>query len=240
MGAMKGRILAMCPQARIVDISHDIEPQGVAEAAWCLVRSTPHFPSASIHLAVVDPGVGSQRPAIMLKSNDGWYVGPDNGVFTEILRQYGKQQLLQIHSQSEWWQSHHSFDGLALFAPVAACLANGIDPEKLGRLTDKMIHLPEHEALSDRGCIRGEIIMFDRFGNAITNIASRSLEDLNTATYSISAGNLVFEFVSHYSASQKKQPLALINSDSLLELALFCDSVKERLNLKIGDSIVVK
>ncbi len=240
LGAMKGRILSLCPQATIVDISHEIEPQAILAAAWCLVRSTPNFPSGSIHVAVIDPGVGSQRRPLLLKSNDRWYVGPDNGIFSKIVRRYSSQVIYEIHRETERWQAHASFDGLALFAPVAASLANGVALEKLGLEIDEITTFPELVPEKNQNNLRGKIIMFDRFGNAITNIGSNDLETPKEELCVITASQQCFKYVTSYQAGAKETALALINSDGLLELSVYGTSAREKLDLKIGNEVVVE
>ncbi|MCP4750519.1 MAG: SAM-dependent chlorinase/fluorinase [Proteobacteria bacterium] len=244
VGAMKGRILALCPQATLVDISHDIDPQDVVGAAWCLARSTPVFPEGSIHLAVVDPGVGSERRPLILKSNDQWYVGPDNGLFGEIVRRCGTQEIRRIHPKTEWWQSHDSFDGLALFAPASAQLADGTPLDELGAVTGKPTVLPEIAPRIEEGGLRGRIIMFDRFGNAATNISADYLKAWKSSgkdgSYSAVSRGQTFPLVGHYQAGENRSALAIINSDGLLELSVFRTSARETFGLELGDEVVVK
>lgn len=239
VGAMKGRILSLHPQANIMDITHDIEPQGILEAAWSLYRSTPHFPSSTIHVAVIDPGVGSSRPAVVLKSADHWYVGPDNGVFSQVYRHFGAQSITELYRQTDWWEAHASFDGLALFAPVAACLANSVPLQKMGTPMGNLTLIPSIEPQVEDNLIKGQIIMFDRFGNAITNINQEHLSILHRNDVAITCKQQSLRLVNHYQEGDSNG-MALINSDHLLELAVFNASARKRLKFKVGDPVIVQ
>ena len=238
VGAMKGRILTICPEARIIDITHDIDPQEVQQAAWALVRSTPNFPAGTIHVAVIDPGVGSDRRSILMQSNRHWYIGPDNGIFTEIFKKFGYQAIYELHRDTRWRQAHSSFDGLALFSPAAASLAKGIPPENLGIPADALMTNPTTEPVVGKNSIKGQIVMFDRFGNAITNIHQNHLQELSKKQLSVTCNQHSLKLVSHYQAGDVNG-LAIINSDQLLEISVFSQSAKEKLNLNIGDKISV-
>ncbi|MBU2648345.1 SAM-dependent chlorinase/fluorinase [bacterium] len=240
VGAMKGRILAMSPTARLIDISHDIEPQGIRQAAWCLLRAASVFPEESIHVVVVDPGVGSTRQPLLLRSGQRWFVGPDNGVFSGIIRRFGVQQGYRLHPETPWWKKHSSFDGLALFAPAAACLANGIPPVDMGVRGDDWMLLENREPVVQDGTLVGEIILFDRFGNGLTNISQAMLAGFQGRPVSAEVRGVAFEIRDHYQAGAGLDALALVNSDGCLELAVFSGSARERFGLTIGDPVTVK
>lgn len=240
IGAMKGRILSICPQVTLVDITHEIAPQAVESASWSLMRSTPHFPVETIHLAVIDPGVGSSRSPVLLKANQQWYIGPNNGVFSQIAHHFKTDAVYRIHTKSDLWKSHQSFDGLALFAPVAAHLAAGISLEKIGRLTDELKIFPQSQAVHSDNTVTGAIIAFDHFGNAITNIGNKMLHSFNKEKTSIRCSNQLFIWVYNYQEGQDHEPVALINSDNCLELSFFKSSAQKELKLNIGDKVIVK
>ncbi|MCP4136239.1 MAG: SAM-dependent chlorinase/fluorinase [bacterium] len=238
VGAMKGRILSLCPDASIIDITHDIEPQSVLEAAWSLVRSTPTFSAGSIHVAVIDPGVGSERRPVALKANDQWYIGPDNGLFSEIVRKFGQQELFEISRKSSWWEAHASFDGLALFSPAAAILARDKKPGELGHPVQDLILLPELNPVKKGNQIIGKIIMFDHFGNAISSIGMEDPDISGSSKISIKCREYSFTFVNHYHEGKDLDGIAIFNSDNLLELSLFSGSAKKKFDLKTGDEII--
>ncbi len=240
VGAMKGRILSLNPDVMIVDITHEIEPQGVRQAAWCLRRATTTFPDETVHVVVVDPGVGSGRDAVLLRSGDQWFIGPDNGVFSEIVRTTGIQQGFRLHNETRWWKKHSSFDGLALFAPAAACLVNKTDPEKMGEPSLDFVLLDRSQAIYEDGVVSGEIMLFDRFGNAITNIHESSLEQMHRKPVSADAANRRFAIVDHYQEGSGSEGVAIVNSDGYLELSVYTGSARDRLNLKIGDRVLLQ
>lgn len=239
-GAMKGRILSMNPAATVIDITHEIEPQGIRQAAWCLFRAAPAFPEGSIHVAVVDPGVGSQRHAVLLRSKERWFVGPDNGVFSQIIKRCGLQQGFRLKPRTSWWEKHGSFDGLALFAPAAACLSNGIDPELLAEKWDRFVLLDDPEPVFEDNTLTGEIVMFDRFGNGLTNISVAAVEGLAEKAISVTAGGQQFELVDHYQAGSASKGMAIINSDGFLEVSVFGGSAREVHHLAIGVPVIVR
>lgn len=236
VGAMKGKILSIASQANIQDITHHIEPQNILMASWCIFRSARHFPTGSVHIVVVDPGVGSERNPLLLNVDKQWYIGPDNGVFTEILRHAKETKIYKIHTESDLWKKHQSFDGLNVFAPAAAHLLMGKDLRDLGYPTKKVIMLPNTHIKKSSNCIEGEIILFDQFGNAVSNIRKSDLDEFN-GKLTIYCSDHQFKVVDHYQKGKKNCPIAIINSDHLLELSVYCGSAQNRFNLKIGDKV---
>ncbi|AUI70396.1 SAM hydrolase/SAM-dependent halogenase family protein [Beggiatoa leptomitoformis] len=240
VGAMKGYLLQACPTVRLVDISHDIEPQNIYQAAWCLTRSAPHFPPETIHIIVVDPSVGSSRPPLLLRALNQWFVAPDNGIFTELVNRYPPETIYQLHRKTAWWQAHRSFDGLALFAPAAACLANGVTLDKLGIKTHAITELLKSRPQRVAHQLLGKIILFDRFGNALTNISAEDLASLPAGTRQVSCQEQLFPLLNHYAEGENTQLLALINSDGMLELSVYCQSAQQQCHLHTGDSVTVQ
>ncbi len=236
-GAMKGRILSLLPGATLIDISHDIEPQSILAASWCIVRSAPAFPPETVHIAVVDPGVGSDRNPVIIRSNCQWFVGPDNGIFTGIVKKFGAEKIFRLLKETNWWRSHKTFDGLHLFAPAGAMIASGISPEILGDPMKEIIILKNNEPVIKPNSVEGSIVLFDRFGNAATNIHSSSL--IKFREIKISCNGIIFHFSSCYSVPGTKKPVGIINSDNLLELSIYQESVKEKLGLRSGDRVYV-
>ncbi|MBU3917570.1 SAM-dependent chlorinase/fluorinase [bacterium] len=233
VGAMKGRILSIVPDATIVDITHDIEPQNLIQSLWTVFRSTRQFPEDSIHVVVVDPGVGSNRRPILLRSDNRWYIGPDNGVFSEIIRRSGCQAVYEIHRKTEWWQAHTSFDGLVLFAPSAAYLAAGKSLGKIGKIYEgELVDIDFPHPQKTHKDLLGEIVLFDRFGNAITNIKSSDLEQLPSKSIIIKCRDDSFVLVDHYQQEKNQEAIALINSDGFLELSLYQSSAQQHFELK--------
>jgi S-adenosyl-L-methionine hydrolase (adenosine-forming) len=172
-GAMKGVILARCPHARLVDLSHELAPGDLAGASHLLGRATPFFPAGTVHLAVVDPGVGTSRRGLALQAGEQLYVGPDNGIFSDVLGLGGTVQAFALEN-ADLWRSALSpvFHGRDVFAPIAAHLASGgalpavgptLRAESLIRL-----HVPAPRRVSEG--LRGRVAHVDRFGNLVTNL----------------------------------------------------------------------
>jgi hypothetical protein len=183
VGIMKGVILRICPDAHIIDITHEIPPQDVTAAAYMLQTFTPYFPRGTIHVVVVDPGVGSQRQAIALETPQARYVGPDNGVFAPIWQAaHSTSAPHELHAvaltEPRFWlpQVSATFHGRDIFAPVAAHLACGVALAELGTAVSTLATLPIAEPAweSERRLV-GQVITIDHFGNGISNITTAHL-----------------------------------------------------------------
>jgi S-adenosyl-L-methionine hydrolase (adenosine-forming) len=239
VGAMKGRILSLAPGALLCDIAHDIPPQDIGRAAWCLRRAVPQFPAGTVHLAVVDPGVGSQRSGIVIESEHHLLVGPDNGVLYLAAKDDGIRRIVEISEDTQQWYKSTSFDGLTLFAPVAALLLAGMALDEVGPDTDDVVEWPDATAKPNGNVVEGRIVLFDRFGNAITDIPGDALQGRAVARiYLRNAQEL--RYCDHYAQlAGDARPGALINSDGRLELTLYGDSAQARLGLHAGDPVRV-
>src|SRR6185369_5165404 len=161
------------PQAMIADITHEIAPQDISAGAFTLLAAYKTFPAGTTHVAVVDPGVGSTRRAIIVSANKQFFVGPDNGLFTYIYDRESKRQVFHVTAEKYFRRDPSTtFHGRDIFAPVAAALSNGVKPRALGPRIDDAIRLPiplEPEVLKN-GDARGRIIHIDHFGNCVTNL----------------------------------------------------------------------
>ncbi len=239
VGAMKGRILSILPEATLFDISHDIPPQDVGRGAWCLRRAVPQFPSGTVHLAVVDPGVGSQRAGIVVETEHYLLVGPDNGVLYLAARDDGIRRVIEINEDTQEWYKSTSFDGLTLFAPVAALLLSGHALEDVGPDAEELVEWPDATARVQGNVIEGRIVLFDRFGNGITDITGESLR--GRAIERIYLRNTQeLRVCEHYAQlAGDSRPGAIINSDGRLELTVYGESAQGRLNLQAGDTVKV-
>ena len=244
VGAMKGRMLSIAPRATLVDISHQVEPQQVVQGAWCLRRAVQQFPPGVVHLAVVDPGVGSERAAVIVELRDGWLVGPDNGLLALVAEDLGVESLWAIGENPPERSRSGSFDGLTLFAPTAARLATGVAPGELGDPLQHLAPLDQPQPEPERGRVTGEILFFDRFGNAITNIPCAMIPGEAQVQVHLPSGG-VLRLFSHYSAIPVESAQghagpsgAVWNSDGLLELASFSGSFRQRSGLTPGAQIV--
>ncbi len=238
VGAIKGRVLSMVPDATICDISHEIAPQAVLQGAWCLKRAASEFPSGTVHFAVVDPGVGSTREALIVETERFLLVGPDNGLLSLVAGEAEVRRIVAIAEAPPERVRSRSFDGLTLFAPAAARLLLGSDPEELGSRRESLVELVQREPELRGAELVGEILFFDRFGNGITNFKRSHLPEAEGAGVLLPDG-VEAEFCGHYSALAAKpgRPGALWNSDGHLELALFADSLQARFGLSPGAEV---
>ncbi len=244
VGAVKGRILSIAPQARLVDISHEISPQNVVQGAWCLKRAAPRFPAGTIHLAVVDPDVGSSRTGIVMETERFLLVGPDNGLLFLAAREAGIRRVIAIDEAHQEWGKSETFDALHLFAPVAAHLAAGMGLGDVGKDKSDWVRLERMEPRMTGDMIEGRILFFDRFGNGITNIA-RGLCRGDPAQAEYGAGGKA-SIHTHYAAIGHDPRCAgapavgaIWNSDGLLELAAYGGSARERAGLEEGTEVRV-
>lgn len=242
VGAMKGVILGICPDAVIVDLSHDIAPQDVQEAAFVLRNACSYFPCGTIHVAVVDPGVGSDRRPIIVETPRHLFVGPDNGLFAYIYRREAKFLVTVIANPDFMLPGvSRTFHGRDVFAPAAAHLARGVRPEAFGpRLTGcNLGHVWEPVYFADG--IEGHILHIDRFGNLITDIPEEKL--LQTAAgrpFRIVLGELCLERLSTlYADVAQGDALAILNSAGLLEIAVRDGDAAGRMGVKRGDTVRV-
>jgi len=246
-GAMKGVILSLNPQATIVDIAHHLEPRDVAHAAFVLASVYRCFPPGTIHVIVVDPGVGSERRALAARLEEHVFVAPDNGCLTYMLADQPVPEI--VHLTDDRYFLHpvsQTFHGRDIFAPVAAHLSRGVPLSAFGPTVDpaSLVRLPVPEVQVETGEIRGEIITIDRFGNLISNISGRHLECLQAwhpaSSLLVSlAGRPIGPLQTSYSAVPPGQPVALVSSAGTLEIAVNQGNAAETLKAPRGAEVTV-
>jgi hypothetical protein len=243
-GTMKGVILGIAPTATIVDISHDISPQDVREAAYTLYTAYPYFPQGTIHVVVVDPGVGSERRAIALRTPRATFVAPDNGVLSYVVAREMVEEIVDLtNPRYHLSPASCTFHGRDIFAPAAAHLARGIPLAELGEPLAEIVAfpLPRPQVRPD-GTIVGQVIHVDRFGNLITSITSRDLADhllLRESTIQIK-GQSIRGIANSYAEGTPGKLLALIGSSAHLEIAVPGGSASQALEAKVGDEALLK
>ncbi len=239
VGVMKGVILSIDPGAVIVDITHGISPQNILEGAFSLLQSYPYFPEGTIHVAVVDPGVGGKRRAIVIETERYAFVGPDNGVFTWVLEREDVRRVIHITRREYLLEKvSRTFHGRDVFAPVAAHLSRGVDPGRLGRPVDDPCRVPIPRPLKEGGRILGEVIYIDGFGNCITNIEEGMIGKVKRPLVRIK--EMVIEGLSGaYEEGREGLPLALIGSASFLEIGVYRGSASDLFGIKTGDKVEV-
>ena len=240
---MKGTILSIAPDLTLVDITHEISPQDVMEGAFVLANAVPYFPPDTIHLVVIDPGVGTDRRPVAVQMDDHWFVGADNGLFSLLAEERSPQQAVVLDSPSSWRTPNPSttFHGRDIFAPAAAHLGHGTEPENLGSSIDPQAleHLRWAQPTVVSDGIRGWIVHIDRFGNCITNI-SRSLyeEQQNGLDTKLYAGSAVIEGIaSTYGEVEKGDPVALFGSSGYLEIAVNAGDAAELYSIMKSDPV---
>ena len=242
VGAMKGVVLGICPEAALVDISHDVPSHDVLTASLELAAAYRYFPAGTVFLAVVDPGVGSARRGLAAETGDYRFVAPDNGVLTAVFRDAAPRRVVELTERRYARPTvSRTFEGRDRFAPGAAWLAKGIQLTALGRpLGDySSIDIPTPE--TEDGRIAGEVLRVDKFGNLVTNIDRQAFESLcRGGAIQIEAGaESIGRLVETYADIGPDEVCALIGSTDHLEIAANSTSAASRLALDRGDRVVV-
>ncbi len=238
---MKGVILRISPAARLIDITHNVSPQDIMEAAFVLKNAIPYFPPDTIHLTVVDPGVGTARKSVALRKNDQWFVGPDNGLFSLLLNGESPDEAVELDNPA-YWQTNapaKTFHGRDIFAPVAAYLSLEKPLSALGTPLDTLARLQWALPIADGQGVRGWVVHVDRFGNCITNI-SRDLidEQRNGKPVKCYVGTSILDRIdTTYAEKPAGEPLMLFDSNELLEIAVNTGNAAELLNIRKGSAV---
>jgi len=239
VGIMKGVIAGRAPGVAVIDVTHGIPPQDVLAGALVLRHAVPYFPADTIHVAVVDPGVGTSRRALCVATDRALLVGPDNGLLS--LAAGVVRRIVEL-TEERFFLSPRSatFHGRDVFAPVAAALATGTDPGALGPTVSDMERLSIPAPAPVPEGLRGQIIYVDRFGNLTTNIAEEALAAFPRSNLSISiAGARLCGIAVSYGAVARGQAVAVVNSWGLLEIAVRDGSASAVLGARAGDPVTV-
>lgn len=238
VGQMKGVLLSICPEARLVDLEHNIAPQDVMAGALALEQAMGVFPEGTVHLAVVDPGVGGERRALVVEAAGYLWVGPDNGLFSAVLNADPEARCYEITDKSVFRQPvSATFHGRDIFAPAAAHLAKGRAASSLGPAISDPVRLDWPEPRQEGHALVGAVLMADRFGNLMTNLGREKIEAFlagRPALVSL-AGTAIQGIAGSYDSAEARQGLALFNSLGRLELAVNQGSLLERLGLRTGN-----
>lgn len=243
VGIMKGVILRAAPSARIVDLTHSVPAQNVTAGAHALASAIRFFPPGSIHVAVVDPGVGTRRRALAVEIDDAWLVGPDNGVLSLAAPARNVRRILDVsRSPVRLRPVSRTFHGRDVFAPVAAALAAGIDPTKLGRPTRTMERLRTRSARRHGDALVGEVLFADGFGNLATSLTRADLEHaaFRGRRLSITIAGHVVPFRTSYAGVAVGRPVALLNSSDLVEIAVNHGSAARVLGAEPGARVTIE
>ena len=243
VGTMKGVIWGICPEAHIADISHTVTPQNVLEGAFALWRAYPFFPAGTVHVAVVDPGVGTARRPLAMRLGEHYFVGPDNGLFTPMLADAEKNgwpvEIVHTNNPKYWLPNvSHTFHGRDIFAPVGAHLANGVPLLELGQpIQDPLqLQMPKPEKTSTGW--RAHVTVVDVFGNCTTDLPAAAIALAKEATFRL-RGREVHGLTTSYGGRQPGELVALVDSENFVEIAVVNGSAARQLGAQVGDVVEV-
>lgn len=241
VGAMKGAMHSVAPGVDIVDITHLVSPGNILEGAFIMLGACGFFPKGTVHVGVVDPGVGSDRRPILVETEDYFFVGPDNGLLSLVARSFRMKKAIELTNRDFFLPDVSStFHGRDIFGPVAARLAQGTSPDLFGPVAGGITSLDIPRISKDEGAVAGEVIYVDSFGNLITNIRSDDLDGiLKSCEVSIS-GVLLDGIKKTYSVEREGRPLALFGSSGFLEVAVNYGSAAKVLKAGVGEKISVR
>ncbi len=228
VGVMKGVILKRTIEATIVDITHSIGMGDVRTAAFFLRYYPAYFPKGSVHIIVVDPGVGGERRALVNEKDGSYFVAPDNGVLTPVLG--------RVYEIKKYTFTSNTFHGRDVFAPAAADIVRGIHLSKIGKMIKNPIKIKMPEPVVENSVINGEVMHIDHFGNIITNIDSKFLQGKVEILYKSN----IIDIAEFYSQKEENEPLGVINSYGLLEISINEGSAAKIFKARVGDKVVVR
>ena len=243
VGTMKGVIWGIAPEVKIADISHEIPAQDVRTGSIALWRAADYFPAGSVHVAVVDPGVGTKRRAIAAKLGDQYYVLPDNGLITPMLEdaEQDGQEVRIVHlDKPEYWlpQVYTTFHGRDIFAPVGAHLAAGVPLEALGTPIDDPVRLPLPKPVRIEDGFEANILVIDVFGNCSTNLRVSDVPQLEKVTL-FAAGQEIHGVLPSYGHAKVGELVAVTDSEGFIEIAVVNGSAAKTYGIKLDDSVRV-
>ena len=240
VGAMKGVILGLAPRARIIDISHQITPFAIDEGAFVIGEAARWFPKGTIHVVVVDPGVGTARRPILVEAAGQRFIGPDNGVFTMIYDSIRQLKVREITNKKMMLaQVSRTFHGRDVFAPAAGHLAAGVSPARLGKVVTDFLRSQTLEPVPvKKNRWLGSVLKVDHFGNLITNFDMRKFGELRTHAFEILAGSeIIRRLVLTYAESGIGEVAAIEGSSGFLEISANQGSAARRLGCGVGSRV---
>ena len=243
---MKGTILSILPNATLIDLSHDVGNYSIEEGAFHMARSVPYFPEGTVHVGVVDPGVGSSRKGIFIKSKGAWLVGPDNGLLAPAAERLGVEKVYEIMNRKLLpVKVSDVFDGRDTFGPTGALLAKGINPDKIGPEISEYIRVPMYEPKITQDGVEATVIHVDGFGNIVTNITYEVLEHIGVTNdlffeVEISRKNYKLPYVRRFSSVPEGDLLILVAGGGYMEFAVNQGNAYERLGIGKGEKVQIK
>lgn len=239
---IKGVILNINPNATLVDVTHEIEKFNVRAAAFTLASAAPYFPDGTVHLAVVDPEVGTERRAIAIKTKKGYFVGPDNGILILAAQNQDIEGIRQLVNPEFMLQKVSStFHGRDIFAPAAAHLDKGASFAEFGPDIKNPVTPSFAQTKVGKGLLSGEVLAVDSFGNIITNISAKeaSFKEGESVKVELVAASVQISFAKTYAQAEPNKPVLLVGSHGFLEIALNQTSAAKNLHVKPGDKIAL-
>ena len=242
VAAMKGVILSVNPDARLLDLTHSIPPQDVRHAAYFLARAAPYFPAGTVHVVVVDPGVGSGRAALYAEAGGQRFLAPDNGCLTDVLRALGGPGQVRHLTEKRFWRDAVSatFHGRDIFAPVAGHLTRGTDPAELGPLAEEWVRLPAAAPRPAPGGWVGEVVFVDDFGNLITNLTGEHVPGAPAAVFLDERELTPLRWVRTYAEAAPGECVCLFSSGGDFEIAVVNGSAARQLAAGVGTAVRVR
>jgi len=243
VGAMKGVILGICPEAAIVDITHEVEPWQVAHGAWVLSQTWRCYPEGTIHVAIVDPGVGSERHPIVAEAAGHYFIGPDNGVFGRVFAEAPPAAVRRLTTEAFFRQPvSRTFHGRDIFAPVAAHLAKGVESAAFGPLVrDFMPHVSDDPLPVAQNQWQGKVLWVDRFGNLVTNFSTECFGWVAEAEFQMETGcKKIPKYCAYYSAMEPGYPYLTAGSAGYLEVSINQRHAGNFLGVKPGDPVSLR
>lgn len=240
---MKAVILSISPKTKTVDITHEIEKFNIRMGAYTLAAACPYFPKGTIHVAVIDPGVGTKRKAILIQTRNSYFIGPDNGVLVLAAKGQGIKHIYRIENPKFMLpRISNTFHGRDVFAPAAAHLANGISPSEFGPEIHEIV-MPKFAKITERkNTLTGEVIHIDGFGNIVTNFTEKELESMGikkTVHLKLKNTELKLKLCKAYAEVNARQPLAIIGSHNFLEISINQGNAAQNSQIRVGDKVTI-
>jgi hypothetical protein len=239
VGILSGVMLGINPHIRIVDVTHHVAPQDVGHGSFVLAAAAAAFPPGTVHLAVVDPGVGGKRGAIAVRTSQQLFVAPDNGLLSDVLDLADDFEAVAL-TNPDYFRAEvsHTFHARDIFAPVAAHLSRGVDLHALGPAATDLIRLRSSQPEQSEGGVKGQVRFADHFGNIVTNIPGTLLPSHKAE---ISLGQLRIQgLASAYETAAEGRPLAIVNSYGLVEIAVRGGNAAARLGARRGTAVTIR
>jgi S-adenosylmethionine hydrolase len=242
VGAMKGVVLGICPQAQIVDITHEVPPYQITEGAFAIAQVYRYFPKGTVHVVVVDPGVGTARRPIVMEAAGQRFIGPDNGVFSMI---YGREKSkIRVISTQKYFRKPVSttFHGRDIFAPAGAHVAAGVSPSKLGKLIDDYLRPAfQNPVQTGKRHWNGHALKVDRFGNIVTNFHTADFPDLGRRTFAFAIGVEQVEVLAkNYADTGGAELFAIVGSSGYYEISMNQASAAKLTGVAAGSPVELK